>query len=53
MEGYEAIEILYEVNSFGGLEYNDAEDSLLDGSIGSDASYYALGSTVAAGLNQT
>ena len=49
VSGYEAIDINYTTESWGGLEYNTGGSSLLDGSVNHDHWYYAVGSTGAWG----
>ena len=46
--GYEAIDVEYTDNFWGGLEYNSlSSSSFIDGSVGVSQWYYAIGSTVA------
>jgi hypothetical protein len=48
--GYEAVDVQYTDNSWGGLEYNGFNDStFIDGSVGIGYWYYAIGSTAAWG----
>ena len=45
VSGYEAIDIHYTGNYWGGLEYNTGSPSLLDGSVNHSNWWYAVGST--------
>ena len=45
VSGYEAIDINYTSQMWGGLEYNTGGSSLLDGSVNHGHWYYAVGST--------
>jgi len=43
--GYSPVSIAHTDNNWGGLQYDDGPDSLLDGSVGTTLWYYAIGST--------
>jgi hypothetical protein len=52
VEGYESLHTPFYANSWNGLEYNTGTQSLLDGSVGIDWWWYAVGSTYDYGINQ-
>jgi hypothetical protein len=41
--GYQPVTLACDTDSFGGLEYNEASQSLLDGSVGTSLWFYAIG----------
>ena len=45
VEGYEAVAVNFHGNHWGGLEHNGGSSSLLDGSVGVDNWWYAVGSS--------
>jgi hypothetical protein len=49
VEGFECLDCAFHANNFGGLEWNTADTSVLDGSVDYANAFYAIGQSQAAG----